>query len=144
VSRGEDAVRSRALRLLVLVVALGMVGAACSKKSGSAGGGTITINGESANNHGTKDFSGKTSADVAIGNYYFDPTVIKGSAGQTLQITFKNGTSTLHNFTLAGKDMGDVQPANDARFSVTFPQSGIIEFHCKYHQSNGMVGELSA
>ena len=121
-----------------------MVGAACSKKSGSEGGGTITINSEKANNHGTKDFSGKSSADVEMGSFYFEPTVIKGSAGQTLQITFKNETSALHNFTLAGKDMGDVQPGKDGTFSVTFPQSGIVEFHCKYHQSNGMVGELSA
>ncbi len=99
--------RSRLPRLLILALALGMVAAACSKKSESGEGGKITINGESANNHGTKDFSGKSEGDVEMDNFYFDPTVIKGSPGQTLQ-------------------------------------SGILEFHCKYHQSSGMVGELSA
>lgn len=136
--------RSRLLRLLILALALGMVAAACSKKSESGEGGKITINGKSANNHGTKDFSGKSSADVEMDNFYFDPTVIKGSPGQTLQIKFGNDGKTLHNFTLGGKDMGDVQPGTDAAFRVTFPQSGVLEFHCKYHQSSGMVGELSA
>jgi len=27
--------------------------------------------------------------------------------------------------------------------TVTFPQSGSLEFFCKYHKSSGMVGELS-
>jgi plastocyanin len=127
---------------MLIIVALGMVAAACSKSSKS--GGTIMINGETANDHGTKDLSGKTSASVEMDNYYFDPTVIKGSPGQTLQIKFENESKTLHNFTLDGKDMGDVQPGKDGTFTVTFPQSGVLEFHCKYHQTNGMVGELSA
>ena len=136
--------RSRPLRLLILALALGLVAAACSKSSKSGEGGKITINGESANNHGTKDFSGKSEADVEMDNFYFDPTVIKGSPSQTLKIKFGNDGKTLHNFTLGGKDMGDVQPGTDATFTVTFPQSGIMEFHCKYHHSSGMVGELSA
>lgn len=133
--------RSSVLRVLVVVVALAIVGSACSKKSG---GGTISINGKTANNHGTKDFSGQSSASVEMDDFYFNPTVIKGSAGQTLQIKFENESKTLHNFTLAGKDMGDVQPGKDQTFTVTFPSSGILEFHCKYHFGSGMVGELSA
>ncbi len=137
--------RSRPARLLVLLLALGLIGTACSKssKSKSGEGGTITINGQKANNKGTKDFSGKSEADIEMDNFYFDPTVIKGKAGQTLEIKFENESKTLHNFTLDGKDMGDVQAGKDATFTVTFPQSGTLEFHCKYHQNNGMLGELS-
>jgi len=27
---------------------------------------------------------------------------------------------------------------------VTFPQSGTVEFYCKYHRQSGMVGQLQA
>jgi plastocyanin len=143
--------RSKLVRLAMPVLALALVGAACSKSStattggggSSSGGGTITINGKTANDHGTKDFSGMSSASVEMNSFYFNPTVIKGTAGQTLQLKFENESSALHNFTLDGKDTGDVQAGQNATFTVTFPQSGILEFHCKYHQSSGMVGELT-
>jgi plastocyanin len=147
-------VRSRLLRLPVLILALGMVAAACSSnKSSSTTGspseeessGTLTINGESANDHGTKDFSGKTDGDVEMDDeFYFEPTVLKGAAGQTLSIKLENGGKLPHNFTLEAQSINqDVQPGQDATVSVTFPQSGVLEFFCRFHRSRGMIGELS-
>ena len=153
--------RSRLLRLSVLVLALGLVAAACSSNKSSnpttsspttssspsaeESSGTLTINGEKANDHGTKDLSGQTEADVEMDDeFYFEPTVLKGTPGQTLSIKLDNGGKLTHNFTLEAQSVNqDVQPGQDATVSVKFPQSGILEFFCRFHRSSGMVGELS-
>jgi plastocyanin len=148
-------VRSRLLRLSVLMLALGLLAAACSSNKSTTptttspseekSSGTLTINGEKANDHGTKDFSGQTEADVEMDDeFYFEPTVLKGAAGQTLSIKLENGGKLPHNFTLEAQSINqDVQPGQDATVSVTFPQSGILEFFCRFHRSSGMIGELS-
>ena len=155
--------RSRKLALLSIVAALGVVGAACSGSSpgggaspsaspsaGASGGaeGTITINGEKANNHGSKDVSGASSleleADNDGNNYYFNPTVLTGKPGQKLTLTVKNEGNTPHNFSLvSGGVSKDVQPGDEATVTVTFPSSGDMEFFCRFHRSLGMVGELT-
>ncbi len=138
----------RLVRLLVLFAALALVAAACSKKSpssGGGGGGTITIGSDKANNKGTKDVSGMASFELELDSFYFNPTVLKGSPGAQIKLELKNETTgTLHNFTLSAQTVDqDVQPGKSADVTVTFPQSGFLEFFCKYHKSSGMVGELS-
>jgi len=136
----------RLLRLLVLFLVLGLVAAACSsKKAESSGAGTMMIGPDKANNHGTKDFSGKDEAEVEQDNFYFEPTVLKGTAGQKIKLELDNeAKSTLHNFTLADQSIDmDVPAGQKVDVTVTFPQSGSLEFFCKYHKSSGMVGELS-
>jgi plastocyanin len=128
----------------VLVGAFAMLAASCSK-----GGGTITVNGEKANNHGTATVSGSTftlELDNDGSDYYFNPTVLKGTPGQKVTILLKNVGHTKHNFTIDSEHINtDVNtPGTSARATVTWPQSGVIEFHCEYHQSLGMVGELQA
>jgi plastocyanin len=150
--------RSTVGKGFVLLAAVVMLGAACSSnKSGtttggsaapsasiSGGGGTIAVGSDTANNHGSEDASGKSKLEVEQDNYYFAPTVITGKPGQKITIELKNDGSTLHNFTLESQTIDqDVQVGQDATVTVTFPQSGILEFYCKYHRSLGMVGELS-
>ncbi len=36
----------------------------------------------------------------------------------------------------------EIQPGDETETEVTFPQSGQLEFVCKFHQSSGMVGLL--
>jgi plastocyanin len=155
--------RSTLLRLFALVFALGMVSAACSsnKSSSSAGttppstptqqpseeesSGTITIDGQQANDHGTKNVSGQTETSVEMDDeFYFEPTVLKGTAGQKLTIELENSGTLAHNFTLEGQSISkDVQPDQKDTVTVTFPQSGILPFFCRFHRSSGMIGELS-
>jgi plastocyanin len=148
------------MRLPVLILALGMVAVACSSNktttSGQSGSpasspseeessGTMTINGEQANDHGTKDVSGMSEASVEMDDeFYFEPTVLKGTAGQTLTIELENEGSLEHNFTLEDQNVNqDVQPGQKGSVMVTFPQSGILEFFCRFHRGSGMIGELS-
>jgi plastocyanin len=149
--------RSRLWRSVVMLVAVVLMGAACSSNnsetttgaspaaSGSeSGGGTITIGSDTANNHGSKDVSGASSVDVEQDDFYFNPTIISGTAGQKITIKLENEGSPTHNFTLEDQGIDqDVSSGQDATVTVTFPQSGTLEFFCKFHRAQGMVGELS-
>ena len=149
--------RSKVGRIVVMVLALSLVAAACSKKSNgssgsgasSAGGGSITIGSDKATNKGTQDISGKSTFELEMdndnGKFYFKPTVLKGTAGQQLTLTLKNEGNTVHNFSLVGSEANgvDVQAGQEGSVQVTVPQSGFVEFFCKYHRSLGMVGELT-
>jgi plastocyanin len=166
--------KSTIAKIFVLLIAVMLVGAACSKKTpaptaaGSQspqssespqasespeaspssdeneGKKHITINGDRANNHGTKDISSETAIEVEADDFYFEPTILKGTAGQQVEITFGNETKkTLHNFSTSdGAIDQDLPAGKDTKVTVTFPQSGSLEFFCKYHKALGMVGEL--
>jgi plastocyanin len=107
--------------------------------------GTLTIDGEQANDHGTKDVSGQTEFSVEMDDeFYFEPTVLKGTAGQKLTIELENHGTLLHNFTLVAQSISkDVQPDQKDTVTVTFPQSGVLPFFCRFHRGSGMIGELS-
>jgi plastocyanin len=117
--------------------------------SGSEGGGQITINGDAANDHGSKAVSGMSTfeleADNGGGEFYFDPTTLKGTPGETLKIEVKNEGDTKHNFTIDDQKIDeDIDPGKSTTVTVKFPSTGVVEFFCEYHKSLGMVGQLQA
>ena len=163
--------RKDMVRLTVLFFAVALVGAACSSKSPSSsggspsasagspsesaspsasssegGGGTMTIGSDTANNHGSEDVSGKSETEVELDDFYFGPTVLTGTPGQSLKLELKNESKagTLHNFSITDQSIDqDVTADQTVDVTVTFPQSGFVEFFCKYHKSSGVVGELT-
>jgi plastocyanin len=146
--------RIRLAKLLVLFLVLGLVAAACSSDKtespsgqgggSSSGGGTITVGSDKANDHGTATVSGKEEFSVEVDSFYFEPTVLKGTAGQQVKLELENESDALHNFTLEDQNVDqDVQAGEKAEVTVTLPQTGFLEFFCKYHRASGMVGELS-
>ena len=160
--------RSIPMRVAVLFAVLAVFGAACSSKSNSSSGGspspsesvsasasasasesaggTITVGSDTANNHGSKEVDNVTSVEVEMDDFYFGPTVLTGTPGQKLTIELKNESKagTLHNFSLSDQNIDqDVQADQSTEVTVTFPQSGFLEFFCKYHKASGMVGELT-
>jgi plastocyanin len=150
--------RSNLSRVLAVLLAVMVVGAACGKKAtppasgGSSGqessGGKLTIGSDEATNKGSEDVSGKSTFELETDNegstFYFKPTVLKGTAGETLTITVKNEGSALHNFSIDAQNINmDVQQGQEITAKVTFPSSGFVEFYCKYHRALGMAGELS-
>ncbi len=136
--------------LFAVVLVLALAATACGKDNGTEGSsGTITIAGQKANDKGTKDVSGASSAELELNNegsvYYFEPTILKGTAGQKITLELSNEGSALHNFSVTDQGIDqDVPSENKAEVTVTFPQSGTLVFFCKYHQTLGMVGALEA
>jgi plastocyanin len=132
---------------LALLFALMLVAASCgggNEEGGSDGeGGTITVGGEQANDHGSKDVSGESELDLELDDFYFKPTVLTGTAGETLMLHLENEGSTEHNLSVSDQGIDqDVEDGGDADVTVTFPESGTLLFFCKYHQDMGMRGAL--
>ena len=135
------AVSSAALAIVVVLAA----GCGGSKKSekGESEGKKTTIAGLSANDHGSKQVSGKT--EVELDNYYFDPTVLKAKPGSKVTLELKNDSSIEHNFSIDAQHVDkDLEGGESATVTVTIPHSGEISFYCKYHKSRGMAGALAA
>jgi plastocyanin len=120
-----------------------------SSSASESGGGKITIGTDLANDHGSADASGMSSLEVELdeegAEFYFEPTVITGTPGQSLTLELANEGSALHNFSLTEQNIDtDVPAGGTDDVTVTIPGSGFVEFFCKYHKALGMVGELKA
>ena len=127
----------------VPLVGLAVVLAACSS---SGGGSTKTeVAGVKVNDHGTKDVTGMSSLDIEADNFYFEPTVLKGTPGQKLTITIENDTGTDHNFSITSQNVDkDVNAKHDETVTVTFPSTGVVSFFCEYHKKKGMAGGIQS
>src|SRR5262249_37422677 len=113
-----------------------------TESSGGGGGGQRSIAGVNANDHGTKTVSKET--EVELDDYYFEPTVIQGKAGQKVTLELKNEGQVEHSFTLAAQNIDKtIEPGADAKVTVTIPASGVVSFYCKFHKSSGMAGALA-
>jgi plastocyanin len=141
--RTRNLVRITATCSVFFALALGL--SACGGDSSSSSaeeGGTITLDGRNANDHGTGAVSGDET-DVEVDSFYFSPTVLTGTAGQKVTLKLENESSTLHNFSLTDQNVDmDIPAGGDVTVTVTMPDSGTAVFFCKYHQTNGMVGAL--
>lgn len=149
--------RSTPLMTTALAAASLLFAGACSSSSssaspaagGSASGtesGTITIGSDQANDHGTEDATGKSSFEIDANNdqgFYFDPTILTGSASQSITLEIKNEGTVPHNFSIEslGVDV-TIDPGSSQEVDVKFPASGTVEFFCSFHRSLGMAGEL--
>jgi plastocyanin len=125
--------------------------AACGGKSSSSSSSgsnesttSTTINGTQVDSHGTKDVSGETGKiEIELDDNYFDPTILKGKPGQKVELELKNEGKATHTFTISAQNIDkEIQPGDEAETEVTFPQSGQLEFVCKFHQGLGMIGAL--
>jgi predicted lipoprotein with Yx(FWY)xxD motif len=103
----------------------------------------VALGNLTADDHGTKDVSGETSIELEADSNYFNPTFLRGEAGQSITLKLSNESDTLHNFSVPALAIDqDLQGKQDTEVEVTFPQSGVLLFLCKYHTSAGMNGEL--
>jgi len=149
--------RKRVAMLAALVFVLALVASACgggnegsaspsaSSSSGESEGGTITIGNEQANDKGTKDVSGVDEIELELDSFYFEPTVFTGTPGQTIKLELGNESDTEHNFSVTELSIDqDVEAGEDANVMVTFPDSGSLVFFCKYHRTQGMIGQLTS
>jgi plastocyanin len=110
---------------------------------GESEGGTLSIKGEDANDHGSEEVTARTTS-LEQDDYYFEPTVLQGKAAQKVSIELENEGDAAHTFTIDDQNIDvEVQPGGSAEVDVTFPDSGTVVFYCRFHRSQGMLGELS-
>jgi plastocyanin len=152
--------RHRGVKVMLLAapaMALALFVAGCGGgDGGSAGGGgaygatpatttaaaTTPASGMAAGGPGM-DVSGQTTVSMAMKDDVFAPSVLRGTPGQTITIDLKNMGTQEHNFSIKAQGAdADVEPGETAKVKVTFPDSGMLEFICEYHQADGMTGSL--
>ena len=125
----------RVLAIVSSALLLVLIASACGGGSGSSP--------ESSSSKSSESASGKI--EVEMDDYYFEPKVIKGEPGDTVTLELKNEGSAEHNFELESQGIDqDVQPGEEAEVDITIPDSGSVEFYCKFHESQGMEGKIEA
>jgi plastocyanin len=142
--------RGRRIAWLALLLTTFLVAAACgnggdeSEEAETEEGGTITVGGMEANDHGSADVAGDSQVELEADDFYFEPTVLSGEAGQTLTVEVMNEGDATHTFTLEeqGVDL-QLAPGESGEAEVTFPDSGALVFICRFHSGQGMRGGLS-
>jgi plastocyanin len=153
--------RRKTILFAGIATAMMTLAAACSSSSSSnsssssVGGGPsspsesgkIAIGSDQANDHGTKDATGKSTFEIEADNddegFYFNPTVVTGSANQSLTLEIKNEGTAQHNFSIDSLGVNvTIAPGSSQEVKVTFPATGTVEFYCSFHRSLGMAGEL--
>lgn len=83
---------------------------------------------------------------VTAKEYSFTPSTITVNKGDNVKITFKNGGTTAHNFTITdlGIASNTISPGNMDTVSFNVPNSGSYTYFCSIdgHRGFGMQGTL--
>jgi plastocyanin len=137
-----------AVALIMLAACSSSSSTAAQTSGSSSSSGKITIGSDQANDHGTEDATGKATFEIEATNdtsgYFFKPTILQGSGGQSITLEIKNDGSVQHNFSITSMNVNvTVQPGASQEVKVTFPQTGTVEYFCSFHHALGMAGELS-
>ena len=94
---------------------------------------------------GHRDARDRKVRPLEAGDFFFKGTFIQGKPGQQLTLELKNVADQVHNFSLPAQGLDkDIPLRSDLRVhvDVAFPQSGELQFLCKYHSAQGMNGLL--
>ena len=93
------------------------------------------------NDHGTA--TAENNMEIEADDDYFGPTFIEAKPGQKFSVELHNEGSKRHTFT--SSELGvDVELAGGDRrtLSLTAPATGLADFHCRFHEGQGMKGAV--
>jgi plastocyanin len=131
-------------RLVVVLVALALSVAACGGSNDSTGGGggspPVSLAG-TTNAHGTA--AAKAELEMELDDFYFGPTFVSATAGQSFTLELANEGKQTHTFTSTALGIDEqLEPGQKRTVRVTAPQSGVALFFCRIHQALGMQGAI--
>jgi plastocyanin len=85
-----------------------------------------------------------TDFSLETRDFFFSPKALTGEPGQEATITVSNTGEAPHTFTIKDLDVDEeLQPGDETEVTVTFPDSGSVEFICRFHAGGGMEGSLT-
>ena len=121
--------------------------AGCGRAAGSATAPEVEqlrIGALTYNSYGFREVANRSTQDVDAGDYFFKGTFFRGAPGQKLTLRIQNTGTTAHNLSLPPQQVDRDIPTSAGRVAVdvTFPESGALRFFCKYHEAQGMNGQL--
>jgi plastocyanin len=125
---------------LTTVIALG----ACTKQDN--GNNTLADAQPTKSSTGGPQSTGPASGGLKVEakDNVFAPTKLTATAGD-ITITVDNTGAAPHTFTIADlkADTGNLDAGKSTDVKLTGVKAGTYKFICKYHESLGMVGELT-
>ena len=130
-------------RLTVVVAAIALAVGACggSGDSSKSGGGPPVSLAGTTNDHGTA--TATADLKMELDDFYFGPTFLRATAGQTFTLQLENEGSEPHTFTSQALGIDEhLEPGQKRTVTVTAPQSGTALFTCRLHQTLGMQGAI--
>ena len=135
-------------KLVILLAVVALFGTACGDDEDDAATTDTTTAASSVLPAGTPDHGTATASDgmeLELDNFYFGPTVIEATPGQTFKVELFNEGGAPHTFTVdsLGIDV-TLAPEERKEVSITAPSAaGTVPFYCKFHQtSSKMQGAL--
>jgi plastocyanin len=136
-------------RIVIAMATLAVLLAACGSKSAKTSASSssstppVSLSGQ-VNNKGDKDLGGKTTSELEVDNFYFEPTYMKATPGTTLQLELSNvSKTTTHTFTIdALKIDEELPPGAKHTIAVTVPATGALRWYCRFHSGQGMQGAV--
>jgi hypothetical protein len=127
--------------MLIRMLALAAVGpllllAACSSSDDNA----TTTTKPSQTTSASGAAAQPQAVTITAVNYSLSPATITASAGQVINVSFKNNGSTTHSFTVGTTDVAVANKGASSSGSFT-ASAQTVEFHCKYHPTtmNGTI-----
>jgi plastocyanin len=131
-------------RLVVVLVAIALSVAACggSDDSAESGGGSPPVSlAGTTNDHGTA--AATANLAMELDDFYFGPTFVSATAGQTFTLELENEGKEPHTFTSTALGIDEqLEPGQKRTVRVTAPQSGVALVTCRIHQALGMQGAI--
>lgn len=128
-------------RILATLAILVLVLTGCGDDEESTGNAPpVSLPGQ-VNNHGTA--TAENNMEIEADDVYFGPTFIEAKAGQRFSVELHNEGSSRHTFTSSelGVDV-ELAPGDRRTLSLTAPATGLSDFHCRFHEGQGMKGAV--
>lgn len=126
--------------VLLATVALAVPACGGSENSTESGAPPVSLAG-TTNAHGTK--TATNDLEMEADDFYFGPTFVKATPGQTFSIQLRNDGESPHTFTSTALGIDEqLDPKQRKTVTVTAPQSGVALFFCRLHQAQGMQGAV--
>jgi plastocyanin len=105
---------------------------------------TVVLDGTVANDHGSASVAAPgDQLTLTAGDFFFEPTVVTGPAGEAIVLDVTSGSENIHNLSV-GDVSQDVGPGEAVQIQLEFPETGTLVFVCSYHEDRGMAGALVA
>jgi plastocyanin len=125
----------------IRILALAAVGPLLLLAACSSSGDNATTTPKTSQTTSASGAAQPQAMTVTAVDFSLSPATITASAGQVINVTFKNTGSTQHSFTVGTTDVAVA--AGGASSSGSFTASATtVEFHCKYHPTT-MKGTIT-
>jgi hypothetical protein len=95
--------------------------------------------------YGIRDVRGDGPTPVTLADCSFSPTVVRAKPWTELTISLTNTSNAEHNFSVPSESISVDVPGGQTRaVRVQIPGTGGVEFLCRFHRSDGMIGAIEA